>query len=63
MSQISNGRKIHYSKYTYLLNLMTYEYQLKLILAKRNNFPNFEIFKKVFGLSYELDEYASLEPP
>jgi len=54
MSQISNGIKIHNSKYTYLLNIKSYEEQLKWLLAKRGNFPNFEIFKKVFEFLYEL---------
>jgi len=48
MSQINNGMKIYDSKSTLPLNVKTYEEQLKWLLAKRDYFPNFEIFKTVF---------------
>ena len=41
--------KIHNAKYTWLLNIKTYEEQLKWLLAQRDHSPNFGIFKKVFG--------------
>jgi len=39
MSEISNGMKIHNSKYTLSLNVKTYEEQLKWLLAKRDKIP------------------------
>jgi len=64
MSQISNGMKIYNSKYL-AVKINIYEKQLKWLLAKRNNFPNFENFKKGFLdlKKNEFDKYASLEPP
>ena len=47
MSQISNGMKSHNSQYTRLLNITNYD-ELKLLLAKSDNFPNWEIFQKGF---------------
>ena len=35
---------------------------LKLLLAKRDNFSNFEIFRKVFGSFYELAHLKPLSP-
>ena len=55
LSQISNGTKIHNSKYTYLLKIKSYEEKLKWLLAKRDNFPNFGNFKKVFGFFCDFD--------
>jgi len=49
MSQISIRMKIHDSKYTKLSNFTGYEEYLKLLLAKRDNFSNFQIIKNVFG--------------
>jgi len=55
MSQISNWTKMHNSKYTYLLKVKTYAEQLKRLLAKGDNSPNLEMFKKVFRFFYQVD--------
>jgi len=55
MSQINNAMKIYDWEYALLLKVNTCEEQLKWLLGKRNNSPNFEIFMKVFRFFHEFD--------
>lgn len=47
----ATGVRLHHRK----TDIKIYEEQIKLLFGKRDNFPNFDIFKKVFRFFREFD--------